>query len=87
MNKEHTYKDAVEELESSQGIEILPDRNEEREFKKLMAKMHNTKSEVLKDLNRMGYSEFMMGVMLGIILKDEEYESKMKGFMGRFLGR
>ena len=78
MNKTENRQDAINELEDTGHIEILDTQLDEKEYREIIEKFKQTKSDFLKETENYGYSEFMSGVVLGIVLMEEERKDVKK---------
>lgn len=58
---------AIKELEATNAIEILPDKQEMAEYEKINLKKDKM-SEIIKEMKKAGYSEFITGVIVGNLL-------------------
>ena len=85
MNKIDNSKMAVKELETTQSIEILEGKEEEQEYRNILARHGNTKSELIKELQKREYSEFMIGCMIGLILATEGKKAAKRDWRPSFL--
>lgn len=85
MNKKSTINDAIEELEKTQSIEILDNLTDEEEYKKIIEHFKQTKSDFLTEMKGHGYSEFMSGVLLGMVLTEEGKRVKRRMWRPSFM--
>lgn len=85
MDKYCNSKMAIKELEEKNGFEILPEPDEEQEYRKILSKYEQTKSDFLKKLEEAGYSEFMKGIMLGMTIATETKKTREHRWMPSFL--
>lgn len=69
MNKKDDSNKAIEELETTQEITILPNTEDEELAKTLLRT--NTKADVIRQLQIAGYSEFIIGTVIGFTLATE----------------
>lgn len=74
MNKLGTSEQAKQELQETGEITMLEERNEEREYDKILLKS-KTKDEMIKKMQEAEYSEFTIGMIIGHLLA---LETKMK---------
>lgn len=77
MNRWGTSTTAIEELKTTGNIEIL--NNEDTKlYQYLLTKNKGTKDHFLELLKENGFSEFNLGIILGILLNEEGKKIKRK---------
>lgn len=77
MNRMQGSTEAIEELKTTQKIEIL-DSEDTKIYQRLIIKHGETKDQFLQALQDNGFSEFNLGVILGLLLAKEGVKIKRK---------
>ena len=78
MNKNATIHDLLQELQLTGQVEVLND-TETQELKNIKTE-NNSRHQTLKKLHERGYSDLIIGIILGIDLIEEKQKNERKWY-------
>ena len=78
MNRNNNSEDAIFELETTNAIEILNDEENEL-YMKCLRKSGYKKDKLIKLLKEEGFSEFIIGAIIGVLLITEDQIKPKQG--------